>query len=372
MAGKSPASDWHGAFDNLQKLIAASPENGKKIVFLDEISWMGANDPAFLSALDHFWNRWISFRGDVLLIVCGSATSWIIENIVNNTGGLHNRLTDQIYLAPFTLIECEEYYHANGISLPRYQILESYMVFGGIPYYLDFLEPDRSLAQNIDRIYFASDAPLKHEYENLYRSLFKNADNHTKVIEALASKKKGLTREEIVARKGLKSGGTLTQTLADLVCCGFVQENLAFKKQKRDAMFQLTDPFTLFHLTFSQDQKRFTEDFWLHYSTTPAHSAWSGYAFEIVCMLHVQQMKKALGISGVLTQASSWHSKKTSPGAQIDLVMSLSDRIIHLFEMKFASDVYSINREYSKKGSGRRNPLFLMKLEQGMPHIQHL
>jgi len=343
------AANWLDAFENLTKLIAVLPHKRKKVVFLDEISWMGASNPDFISALDHFWNRWISSRDDVLLIVCGSATSWIIDNIVNDTGGLHNRLTDQIQLTPFTLKECEDYFLENGIPIPRYQILESYMVFGGIPYYLDFFEADRSLAQNIDRIYFAANAPLKNEYQNLFRALFKSADSHIKVVEALASKRKGLSRDEITAASKIAGGGTLTKVLADLISCGFVQEYLAFRKRKRDRLFQLIDPFTLFHLTFADKQKRLTEDFWLQYCATPAHSAWSGYAFELVCLLHMPQIKKGLGISGVLTEASSWRSKDASPGAQIDLVLDRSDKIIHLCEMKFASDEYAIDKAYSLK-----------------------
>ncbi|MCL1895507.1 MAG: AAA family ATPase [Clostridiales bacterium] len=343
------AANWHDAFENLNKLIAASPREGKKIVFLDEISWMGEQASDFIPALDYFWNRWISSRDDVLLIVCGSATSWILDNIVNNRGGLHNRLTGQIHLAPFTLAECEEYFREKKIPMPRYHILESYMVFGGIPYYLDFFDAGRSLAQNIDRMYFAPDAPLKYEYDNLFRALFKNAENHIKVIEALGGKKKGLLREEIAAEAKIKGGGTLTKLLADLSCCGFIREYLAFGKKKRDCLYQLIDPFALFHLAFADKQKRFTEKYWLHYSTTPAHSAWSGYSFELVCLLHLPQIKRGLGISGVLTEASSWRSKKADPGAQIDLVLDRGDRIINLCEMKFTSDTYTIDKEYSRR-----------------------
>ena len=348
-AGLAAAASWHDAFENLSRHIAGLPDGSRKVVFLDEISWMGASNPGFIPAIDHFWNRWISSRDDVLMIVCGSATSWIIDNIVNNTGGLHNRLTDQIQLEPFTLKECEEYFIENGIPMPRYQILESYMVFGGIPYYLDFFEADRSLAQNIDRIYFAPDAPLKNEYQNLFRALFRNADSHVKVIEALASKRKGLSREDISASAKILGGGTLTKVLADLISCGFVQEYLAFGKRKRDRLFQIVDPFSLFHLAFSDKQKRQTDNYWLHYSTTPAHSTWSGYAFELACLLHVSQIKKSLGISGVLTEASSWRSKAASPGAQIDLVLDRADKIINLCEMKFASDVYTIDKSYSRR-----------------------
>lgn len=343
------ASNWFEAFENLNRLIEKSSQKSKKVVFLDEISWMGMQNSGFVSALDHFWNRWISSRDDVLLIACGSATSWIIDNIVNNTGGLHNRLTDHLQLEPFTLKECEDFFRDKGIILPKYQILESYMIFGGIPYYLDFFETDRSLAQNVDRLYFAPGAPLKNEYANLIRALFRNADSYIKVIEVLASKRKGLIREEISMSAKIKGGGTLTKILNDLVNCGFVQEYLAFGKKKRNRIFQLIDPFTLFHLTFNDKQKRFTENYWLHYSTTPAHSSWSGYAFELVCLLHLPQIKHSLGISGVLTETSSWRSLSSVPGAQIDMVIDRGDKIIHLCEIKFASTEYTIDRAYCEK-----------------------
>jgi len=350
--GRTPAAaaTWPEAFANLYSLIETSPQKGKKVVFLDEISWMGmAATSDFVSALDHFWNRRISSRDDVLLIICGSAASWIIDNIVNNTGGLHNRLTDQLYLAPFTLGESEEYFREKGIPLPRFQILEAYMIFGGIPYYLDFFDADRSLAQNVDRMYFASGAPLKNEYVNLYRALFKNADGTVKVVEALASKRKGLTREEIASASKMMSGGTLTKILTDLIRCGFVRDYLAFGKQKRDCLYQLTDPFTLFHLTFADKQRRFTDDFWTRFSTTPAHAAWSGYAFELTCLLHLTQIKSGLGVSGVLTQVSSWRSRSSDPGAQIDLVLERDDKVIHLCEMKFSVTEFTIDKAYSTR-----------------------
>jgi len=352
------ASNWSEAFNNLHHLIENKLTKGKKVIFLDEISWMGMSNSDFISALDFFWNRWISSRDDVLLIVCGSATSWIMDNIVNDTGGLHNRLTDHIQLEPFSLSECEEFLRDKGVSMPRYQILEFYMIFGGIPYYLDFIEADRSLAQNIDRMYFEKGAPLKKEYDNLFRALFKNADNYIKIIEVLASKRTGMSRKDMTVALKQKSGGTFSKILSDLISCGFVEEYLAFGKQKRDCLYRLVDPFTFFHLTFSDKQKRFTENYWLHYSITPAHSAWSGYAFELACLLHLPQIKSSLGISGVLTQASSWRSISSSPGVQIDLVLERSDKVVHLCEMKFTSTEYTIAKSYGDE-LRRKKAIFL-------------
>jgi len=349
-----PASDWREAFDNLRKLLAARGGSEKKVIFLDEISWMAKPKTTFLSALDHFWNRWMSSRKDVLLILCGSATAWILENIVNDTGGLHNRLTRQIALAPFTLRECEEYYCEKGMTVPRYQIAEAYMVFGGIPYYLDYMRPELSLYQNIDRLYFQAKAPLGNEYDNLFRSLFKNAGNHEAVIRALSEKARGVTRADIEQATG-QYGGGLTKVLEELIACDFVRKYRAFGKKERDRLYQLVDPFTFFHLRFHDRKETYSENFWLQFSASPGHAAWSGYAFEQVCLLHVPQIKRKLGISGVLTEVYSWRSKEAIPGAQIDLVLDRADRVVNLCEIKFSSGEYRLDKAGIEKLRNRRS-----------------
>ena len=342
----TPAGNWNEAFGNLNTLIEASKKKGKKVIFFDEVPWMSTPRSGFLSALDHFWNRHASMRKDILLIICGSAASWIIENVVNNTGGLHNRLTGVIYLRPFTLLECEVYYRAKGIDIPRYQVAEAYMIFGGIPFYMDFFKPKYSLAQNVDEIFFKESAPLRNEYANVFRSLFKNADGHMRVVEALAAKNYGKTRDEIIAATGLPAGGGLSKILDELIASGFVREYLAFGKKKRDRLYQLIDPFTLFCLRFGSKRGAYSVDFWLRFCTTPAHAAWAGYAFEILCLLHIPQIRRALGISGVLTGIYSWKSKSYEPGAQIDLVIERGDQVINLCEMKYSSSEYTIDKAY--------------------------
>jgi len=342
----TPAKNWNEAFNNLNALIMTSEKKDKKVIFLDEIPWMNTPKSGFLAALDHFWNRYASMRKDVLLIICGSASSWIIDNIVNNTGGLHNRLTGEIHLQPFTLLECEEYFLAKGIDVPRYQIAEAYMIFGGVPYYLDYIKPKFSIAQNVDEIFFKESAPLRNEYTNIFRSLFKNADNHIRIIEALAERNYGKTREEIVASSGITEGGGLSKVLGDLIASGFVRGYQAFGKKKKDRLYQLIDPFTLFSLRFYSKRNAYSDNFWIRFSTTPAHSTWVGYAFEILCLMHVPQIRKALGISGVLTAVYSWRSKSYEPGAQIDLVIERDDQVINLCEIKYASAEYVIDKAY--------------------------
>ena len=294
-------------------------------------------------------------RKDVLLIICGSALSWIIDNVVNNTGGLHNRLTYEFFLQPFTLQECGAYYQAKGIDIPRYQIAEAYMIFGGIPYYMDFMKAKFCIAQNVDEIFFKESAPLRNEYENIFRSLFQNANNHIRVIEALAERNYGKTMEDIVASTGLTQGGGLSKTLSELIASGFVREYLAFGKKMRDRLYQLIDHFTLFNLRFGSKHNSYSNDFWLRFSSTPAHSAWAGYAFEILCINHVKQILSALGISGILTQIYSFRSKTHEPGAQIDLVIERNDQVINLCEMKYTSSEYTIDKAYDMNLRNKRS-----------------
>ena len=350
-----PAVTWNEAFSNLNSLIEASKKEGKKVIFLDEAPWMSTPKSGFLAALDHFWNRYCSMRKDVLLIICGSAASWIMDNVVNNTGGLHNRLTAEIYLQAFTLRECEAYYRAKGIEIPRYQVAEAYMIFGGIPYYMDFFKPKYSLAQNVDEIFFKESSPLRNEYSNLFRSLFKNAGGHMRAIEALAGKNSGKTREDIITSIGISEGGGLSKVLAELAASGFIREYSAYGKKKRDRLYQIIDPFTLFCIRFGAKRETYSSDFWLRFCTTPAHSAWAGYAFEILCLLHIPQIRKALGISGVLTEIYSWKSKIHDPGAQIDLVIERGDKVINLCEMKFASSEYIIDKAYDQSLRNKRS-----------------
>jgi AAA+ ATPase superfamily predicted ATPase len=374
------AKTWRDAFINLNKLIERAKGGGKKIVFLDEVPWMATTNSDFLSALDYFWNRWASSRHDVLLIICGSATSWIIDKIIDNRGGLHNRLTRQIPLSPFTLNECEEYYQQAGIVMTRHQIAEAYMIFGGIPYYMSLMDSRYDFFQNVDLLYFNENAPLRNEYNNLYSSLFRDERNHVLVVEALASKGIGMTRKDIILATGLANGGSFTRILRQLEQSGFIRAYLAFGNKERDKLYQLVDAFTLFHLRFNKRRKQQTEDFWIKYSVTSAHSAWSGYAFEKVCLLHLPQIKRKLGIEGVLTSAYSWRSRdpasggsqqskgrsaprapggasaaKSKQGAQIDLVIDRNDNVVNLCEVKFLRDEYEIDKEESAKLRNRRS-----------------
>ena len=343
------AENWFDAFGQLIHFLKNSTQKGRKVIFFDELPWMDTPRSGFITALEHFWNSWASSMPEIMLIGCGSATSWMVNNLIKNRGGLHNRVTRRMYIEPFTLNECEEFYKAHHIVMSRHQILESYMILGGIPYYLGLMSKSLSLAQNIDALCFYANGSLREEFSSLYASLFRHSENHVKVVEALGRKIKGMTREEVIATTKIPPGGNLSKILEELEQCSFIRSYNAFGKKSKDKLYQLVDFFTLFHLNFIRDNKYNDEHFWSNFIGNARHRAWSGYAFEQVCTAHVKQIKEKLGISGVLTGVASWRSRETEPGAQIDLLIDRNDNVINLCEMKFVASEFVIDKKYDRK-----------------------
>ncbi len=341
--------DWVEAFSCLRQLIEQSSEN-KKVVFIDEIPWMDTPRSNFVTALEYFWNSFASARNDVLLIVCGSATSWIINKVLKNHGGLHNRVNLRISLQPFTLHECELYAASKGMRATHYDLLEYYMVLGGVAFYWSLLDKGKSVAQNIDDICFARTGQLHNEFNELYDSLFGNPEPYLKIINILGCKKVGMPRNELLENLKLSSGANVTRMLEDLEECGFIRKYNAFGKKRNDAIYQLIDNFTLFYFKFMKDNKGNDEHFWSHSYLSAVRYSWVGLAFERVCMQHVAQIKHKLGISGVLTNVSSWSALPDpvyGAGAQIDLLIERADNIVNVCEMKFSKGEYVIDRDYS-------------------------
>lgn len=343
--------DWLEAFSRLRDLLESNnvsrePDSDRIVVFLDELPWMDTPRSGFKNALDYFWNTWGSARSDLLLIVCGSATSWIIDNIITNTGGLYNRITRQIRLKPFSLSECEKQFVADGHIVSRNQVIESYLVFGGIPYYINMCVKSLSVSQNVDRLLFSDNAQLGMEYENLFRSLFRNPDGYLTLIERMAGRRAGFTRNELLEMKDTPSGGKLTRILTELEQCGFIRKYRDYRYEKKECVYQVTDPFVLFCVNFLK--KREYES-WTGFIGTPGYYAWRGYAFEIAGLNHIREIKSALGISGVETKEYAWRSKTGDGGAEIDLVLDRRDDVINVCEMKYSDEPFVISADYEKK-----------------------
>ena len=341
--------NWLEAFDMLATLLSQSDDK-RKVVFIDEMPWMDAPRSSFLTALEHFWNGWASARKDILLIICGSATSWIINKIINNHGGLHNRLTYRIQLLPFTLNECEQYAQSLGLEMNRRQIMECYMIMGGIPYYWSKLKRGKSLPQNIDRLFFARNGELRNEFSQLYASLFNHSEAYIEVINLLGKKKIGMTRNELAESWKKGSNGKLTTILKDLESCGFIRKYHSIGMKSKNAIFQLIDNYTLFYFKFIEDNLVNDEHYWTKSHDTPMFFAWAGLAFERVCLLHTKQIKEKLGIGGIISSEYAWRSLATSehPGTQIDLLIDRNDDVINLCEMKYSKAAFSIDSDYDE------------------------
>lgn len=339
------AKDWFEAFAQLREYLEQAGGNKPLVVFLDELPWMDTQKSRFIKAFEYFWNSWGAANNRLKLIVCGSATTWMRENMLSDKGGLYNRTTRSIYLAPFTLHETEQYLLSRGIDWNRYQIAECYMILGGTPLYLRMLERNLSITQNVDQLFFIQNAPLAREYDFLFRSLFNEATLHRQIIETLAGKAAGMTRTEIMAAAKFEDGGALTKALRNLSDCDFIRQYTAFGKSERGTLYQLTDLFTLFHLRYVKGYRGQDENHWQNMIDSPSRRAWSGYSFEQLCLHHVRQIKRKLGINGVQSDVCAWKGD----GGQIDLLIDRRDQTINLCEMKFSQGEFEITKSYDER-----------------------
>lgn len=341
--------DWFEAFHLLERLISESTEH-RKVIFIDELPWMDAKNSRFIPAFEHFWNGWASARKDILLVICGSATSWIINKIFRNKGGLYNRVSYKIRLSQFSLYECELLCRSLKLGLNKNTIMEGYMTMGGVPYYWTKLDPSKSIAKNINDLFFNPKGQLHNEFNYLYSSMFNKPEKYIKVVEALSGRKSGLTRDEIIKRGKIDSSGQLSTILEDLIECGLVRKYCHLDKKLKDALYQLMDCYTLFYFQFVKNAHGIDEDYWVKILGTPAYNTWCGLSFERLCLLHTRQMKAAMGISGVLANLFSWHIKKTEyhPGVQIDLLIDRADGVINVCEMKYTPGGYRLTASEMK------------------------
>jgi uncharacterized protein len=361
----TPPQNWLQAFHFLRQVLAQqlAQSETKRVLFLDELPWFDSHKSGFLSAFDDFWNTWASRQQNLVVVICGSAASWMIQNIVNNKGGLHNRITRRIRLLPFNLNETERFLQSQHINFDRHQLLQLYMVLGGIPHYLKAVRRGESVAQTIDRLCFTNDGLLSTEFQNLYTALFGSSEKHEAVVEALSNKPGGLVRNEILSACQISSGGSFSKLMDELLQSGFVAEHLPFNRTSKDSIYTLSDEFSLFYFKFMKNAKSFGEGSWQAKSEGASWKTWSGLAFEHICLKHVPQIKKALGISGVYTEQSVWRYTPKSAdeqGAQIDLVIDRKDNCINLCEIKFVRTEYTIDKNYAEALDQKRR-LFMAK-----------
>ena len=346
-SGACVPENWQEAFHMLERLLEKKDDGKRLVVFIDELPWMDTPKANFLAAFEHFCNDWCLARKHCKLVVCGSATSWILDKLINNKGGLYGRVTLPLYLSPFTLYECKEFFQADGIRFDEYDICRAYIAFGGIPFYLDQFQKGLSLAQNIDAILYDENAPLKDEFDRLFTSQFANPEDLQRIVVTLAGKRIGLTREELRKKGGFSSGGTLSDNLSALEKCKLIRQYIPFGES--EVKYKLIDPFCLFYLKHVVGNTG-NPSYWQTNEKSPSVISWMGLAFEDLCWNHIRQIKRALGIEGVITRESPWNivSEKKNEGPRIDLIINRDDRFICLCEMKFSLGFLEVQKSYNQ------------------------
>ena len=350
--------NWHQAFNQLKDdLQSLRKIKGKRVLFFDELPWLAGRRSGFLSAFEHFWNAWAVKQTWLVVVVCGSAAAWMIRRVLHARGGLHNRVTRRVRLEPFDLAETRQYLKSRRIELGTYQTLELYMTMGGIPHYLKEVRRGESASQTIDRLCFSRDGLLRDEFSRLYVSLFERPERHDQVVRALAKARSGATRNQLVTGTSFTSGGALTTVLEELEESGFIMRTPAFGTKAKDSMYRLSDEYSMFYLHWIKQHRGAAKGYWVTRRTSPPWRAWSGLAFEAVCLKHVSQLKRALGIEAVQTLESAWRhaGSDLEQGAQIDLVIDRKDECINLCEMKFSEAEFTINKKYAAELRAKRN-----------------
>ena len=363
--------DWMQAFIMLKNALKKKVNNGEQcIVFIDELPAMDAEGSNVAGAVGYFWNSWASQYDNFVFIICGSATSWMITNVIDSKGGLHDRITVEMPIHPFTLKETEQYLEYQHFLWNRQMVLQAYMIFGGIPYYLSLLDKEESLVQNVDRLFFSQDIQMRREFRRLFNTLYKNPEKYIDIIKALNKSRKGLTREEIASELKCSNNGHLGKQLEDLVCCDLIRKNIVREKEikRKDAIYQLCDFFSLFYLTFIE-RAEVEQQYWSHHINTPEVNSWMGLTYERICMAHIQQIKHSLHLDTISTLSYSWRSKTSTPAAQIDIIIERADKIINICEVKYCQGEYNLDKDEYERIKKRKNAFIQ---ETGLRHVPWL
>lgn len=333
-------SDWKEAFELLKKHITGLKNVEKKVIFIDEMPWLDTHKSDFRMYFGHFWNTFCEKRDDIIVIVCGSAASYMVQNVISNKGSLHARLTYKLQIKPFTLYETKAYLESKNIKWGHYHILHLYIAIGGVPQYLSKVRKGESVVQAIQRMCFDENGDLVNEFEEIFESLFNNSSSHIAIVKALGQLNKGIERDELIKKSKQYGGGAFTRALDELIASGFISKYLPFDKKSKNTLYRLSDEYSKFYLKYIEPYKNQGENFWKTMFQKQSYISWAGFNFETICLKHVPQIKKALKIEGIHSISSSWSGED----AQVDLVIKRNDHWINLCEMKFYNSEYKIGK----------------------------
>jgi len=370
---------WQEAFNILKKEVDRFDDaNVKLILFFDELPWLCSPKSGFFEALDQAWNTSFERQHNVKVIVCGSAASWMLKKIVHAKAGFSRRITHKIQLPPFSLKETKEYLTFKGFDLSLMSIAEIYMIFGGIPYYLNFMNPHKSIYQNIEDECFDISGRLVDEYHLVFDSLFNHSNNHKKIVEFIASRQKGVLLKELTKQFSSLKGGSLSRIIDNLVGSSFIKKTAPLYNEKKGTTYRIIDEYILFYLKWikSAPQSIIESPNTLYFQSIAqknAYSSWKGFAFERLCLKHEYQIRKALGIHKILTMPSMvyFYDEQGKRSSQIDLLFERADRVITICEMKYSETEYSLKKSDIKSMMHKKKDLrrYLSAKKKGQKDI---
>jgi uncharacterized protein len=353
---------WKEAFELLKMYLSSLRSPTKKVIFIDEMPWLDTHKSDFRMYLGHFWNTYCEKRNDIIIVLCGSAASYMVQNVLSNKGSLHARLSYKLHIKPFTLYETKEFLQTKNINWGNFQIVHLYIAIGGVPHYLNKVMKGESVVQAIQRLCFDSNGDLVNEFDEIFESLFSHSSSHISIVRALGNTGKGISRNELIKRSKHAGGGAFTRALEELIASGFVTKYPAFDKKNQKMLYRLTDEYSKFYLKYIEPNKNQGDNFWKTMSQQQSYISWAGFNFETICLKHITQIKKALKIQGIHSINSSWSIE----GAQIDLVIKRADNWINLCEMKFYSSPYKIDKQELEK---LKNKLLKFKEDTGTKDV---
>lgn len=351
------SSNWRDTLNTLTHAIQNAPANKKIILFFDEFPWLVTHNSSLLQTLEYYWNHHWSQDPRIKLIICGSSAGWILKNIVNNKGGLYNRVTHSLHLQPFNLAETAKYLTHLKIKLNHHQIAHLYMVLGGIPFYLSQIEPGLSAVQNVEKLAFKDNGFLVREFPNLYATLFEEAQSHIEITRLISEHPYGIGQEDITKKlPNLSSGGRIVAWLSDLEQAGFIVRLKPFGNKRKGIYYKLVDEYSLFYFRWIEPIKNsllergMRPGYWEQLQNTPSWHSWAGYAFESLCYKHIQQIGQALKLSPTAVPYT-WRYMPlkggSDHGAQIDLLFDRNDNTITVCEIKHTKSPFVIDKQYA-------------------------
>ncbi|MBM3610950.1 MAG: ATPase [Alphaproteobacteria bacterium] len=357
-------NDWSDGFAHVTKYLTQKPT----VLLLDEISWMGSKDPTFVPKLKVWWDVTLKKYPNLILVFCGSVSTWIEKNIIRSTA-FFGRISLQIDLEDLSLKESFELLKKLGVKASTYDIFKILSITGGVPWYLVQINPQETIDSNIKRLCFKKNGLLVHEFDRIFNDLFgRSADIYRKIVGSLASGMK--TRQEIMGDLNYPDGGYMTNHLEALEISGFITKHyhwsLKTKKMGRNSLYRLSDNYLRFYLSYiNPNLPKITQNSFEDLAKLPGWEAMMGYQVENLLLKNRNLILKELGIPPEdIVADNPYHQtpRIDQRGCQIDYLIQTQANNLYVCEFKFRRKELTteiidqmkdkINRFYKPKGYG--------------------